>query len=151
MPWKTPDGFYVYELCHPLTGAVFYVGKGKGRRALCHLEQVIGGRSQNLGKAKIIADIVALGAEPEIRIAQDGMSHPAALALERKMIAAGASLTNIRPGEQTAAQRAAASLAHLRTRIKPFDRWMRERPRSDYEITAYREIVEAIDQMSEAA
>ena len=56
-------GHYVYLYVNPLSGEVFYVGKGKGSRALAHLEDVDKRRMQ-----KIIRQIRDAGAQPAIEI-----------------------------------------------------------------------------------
>lgn len=59
----TQLGHYVYVYVNPLNDQVFYVGKGKGTRALAHLEDVDKKRVQ-----AIIAEIRAAGREPRIDI-----------------------------------------------------------------------------------
>ena len=56
-------GHYVYLYVNPLDRSIFYVGKGKGARALAHLDDAEKG-----SVAKTIRTIRAAGAEPEIEI-----------------------------------------------------------------------------------
>ena len=56
-------GWYVYIYVDPRNGKVFYVGKGKGRRALAHLD-----RQNKRSIAKVIRAIKASGDQPRIDI-----------------------------------------------------------------------------------
>jgi hypothetical protein len=61
-------GYYVYLLVNPLDGKVFYVGKGKGKRALSHLDDV---RESN--KTQIIKEIRAQKQQPRVEILAHGL------------------------------------------------------------------------------
>lgn len=56
-------GHYVYLYINPESGDVFYVGKGKGKRALSHLN---GGSNSAVGKA--IHELRQRGLEPRVEI-----------------------------------------------------------------------------------
>lgn len=62
-------GYYVYVYVNPLTQSIFYVGKGKGGRALAHIDDV-----EKRKVAKVIRSIRAEGAEPVIEILAHGLS-----------------------------------------------------------------------------
>ncbi len=56
-------GYYVYVYVNPLDDKIFYVGKGKGSRALAHVDA-----KQKKAVARIIKSIRAAGKEPAIDI-----------------------------------------------------------------------------------
>lgn len=56
-------GFYVYLYVNPIDKSVFYVGKGKGGRALTHLDA-----DARKAISKIISEIRRSGSEPQIEI-----------------------------------------------------------------------------------
>jgi len=88
--------FYVYEHWRPDTGTVFYVGKGKERRAWDSLQ------GRNRWHKAIQKHLVSLGLEFEVRIVVDGLTEREAFAEEIRRIAehrlAGAKLCNLSDG-----------------------------------------------------
>ncbi len=75
-------GYYVYLYIDPLSGKVFYVGKGKGNRALAHLSD-----ASESEKVKTIKRIRAQGQEPHIEILLHGLEdEKTALRIESAII-----------------------------------------------------------------
>jgi hypothetical protein len=75
-------GHYVYLYVNPLSGVVFYVGKGKGARATAHLK----GKAKEQLAAQLRA-IRSAGARPRIEILAHNLpSEQVALALETAAI-----------------------------------------------------------------
>jgi hypothetical protein len=75
-------GFYVYLYIDPRNGRPFYVGKGKGRRVLAHLDAVGNNR-----KAKTIRELRRKKLEPRIEILAHNLpSEEAAFRLESTII-----------------------------------------------------------------
>ena len=73
--------FYVYLYSHPVTGEVFYVGKGKGNRVFAHLEDA----SEN-DKVRYIKELSKQGLAPKIEILVHGLDEAAALRVESSVI-----------------------------------------------------------------
>ena len=84
--------YYVYGLIDPKTKEPFYVGKGKGDRALHHLSE-----NENINEAKQrrIKEIENSGQNVEIKIFSDDLIEFAAFRLEAKLINELQNLTNI--------------------------------------------------------
>lgn len=73
--------FYVYTYSDPIRSEVFYVGKGKGKRAVSHMK-----KSHNKMVDKRIAAIIENGSMPEIKIIRCE-SEDEAFKLEIQLIA----------------------------------------------------------------
>jgi hypothetical protein len=80
-------GFYVYVYRDPRDGAVFYVGKGKGRRAWLHLSEAQTGTGHNLALSSRILLLQSLGTPPLVECVSQGLSEPDAFDMERLAIA----------------------------------------------------------------
>ena len=123
----TPEGFYVYELIDPRTGAAFYVGKGKGRRAWSHEGAARSNRDPNGVKAEVIRNLHREGLRPAVSIVSEGLSEREAFTLERRMIAERRDhLTNIASGARTAHEVLQAQVREDLRALKPLCRLMRE-------------------------
>ncbi len=72
---------YVYIYLDPRTGEPFYVGKGRGRRFLAHLED-----QSESEKARQIAEIRLHGQEPQIEFLRYGLSDEDAALVEAAAI-----------------------------------------------------------------
>lgn len=75
-------GYYVYVLVNPLDQGIFYVGKGKGRRALAHLQDTRRSR-----KTETLNRIRAAGKKPRIDVLAHGLKgEETALRIEAGVI-----------------------------------------------------------------
>ncbi len=74
-------GYYVYLLVDPRNDSVFYVGKGKGNRALSHLTS-----TRETRRAKIIKEIRARKQEPRIEILAHALDVQTAFRIESAAI-----------------------------------------------------------------
>jgi hypothetical protein len=74
-------GFYVYLYIDPRDESVFYVGKGKGERALAHLKD-----SSECDKVERITELGKLGIAPRIDILRYGLTQEEALHVEASAI-----------------------------------------------------------------
>ena len=74
-------GHYVYLYIDPRNGSIFYVGQGKGGRALAHLKD----RSQS-DKVTRLDELNRLGLEPQIEILRYGLTQEEALHVEAAAI-----------------------------------------------------------------
>lgn len=78
-------GHYVYYLQHPVSGEVFYVGKGVGNRVFEHMSGAVKTDSKT-EKLDTIRAIIASGHQPVHYILRHGLSEPAAFEVEAALI-----------------------------------------------------------------
>jgi len=82
------DRYYVYIYFDPVTKIPFYVGKGSGDRAYCHLKEVANNHKgqQNKPKCAEIKRILSEGHKPIISIVGMGFSEDVAFEIESALI-----------------------------------------------------------------
>lgn len=121
----TPAGYYVYLLCHPGTGVVFYVGKGKGRRIKTHAAEAKRGTCSNKAKEAEIRSILESGRDVVEIVFCSSCDESEAYAIERHLIAAmkGCGLTNISLGTMTSLEGCKKRAAQMVASMRPFDDW----------------------------
>jgi hypothetical protein len=153
--------WYVYALIDPRTGEPFYIGKGRGRRMYQHAAAARRGDDIGHPKVERIRAITAAGLKVEHRALQWFDDERAAYAEERRLIAATSGLTNIAGGGGAPSgmvarlERELAYVRALLVRVKPFDEWMAEAPRSPEIVALYqrivRELLAMFDSLRDAA
>lgn len=79
-------GYYVYFLINPLTDKIFYIGKGKGKRALQHYKDYKNGREKNIFKYNEMRSFVKLGFKPIVKVVVDDITEDTAYKIETKLI-----------------------------------------------------------------
>lgn len=120
------DGFYVYLLIDPRCGAIFYVGKGSGRRVNAHVKMARNGVVDNAQKYKRITEIHGCGMEVVECVFSGGLSEADAFSLERELIHSlrDYGLTNIANGVTDNAERVAAHAQSMLSRLRGYDDWI---------------------------
>ena len=94
------QGYYVYCLINPLTKKIFYIGKGKGKRALQHYKDFKKGLSTNNFKYNEIKSFAKYNYKPVVKIIANNLAEDKAYRLETKLIKRlYKSLTNISQNE----------------------------------------------------
>ena len=83
---KDAKGFYVYVLVDPRNASVFYVGKGKNKRARAHFDEWRLGTVVNGAKSQRIKEIAAAKMRPCALLIEDGLNEDRAFEIERLMI-----------------------------------------------------------------
>ena len=144
-----PAGYYVYVLADPTDGKVFYVGKGRGRRAWQHFREWRRGKVCNPAKFTRIAEIAEAGHEPSVFVLASGLQEPAAYQTERQVIACIglANLTNAVRGASSEEARALAMATDSLSRIIPFDIWMAIEERTPLAVWVYHDTVKFLNEM----
>lgn len=85
-------GYYVYAIIDPFCGSIFYIGKGKGKRAYDHFNER---NKNNADKKNRINEIYSKGEKAIIWVLQHNMEEDSAFDLEALLINVIAGLTNI--------------------------------------------------------
>lgn len=143
---RSEVGAYVYLLADAVSGEVFYVGKGTGRRFLVHFQEArSGGGGGNPIKCRRIAEALAAGGVVAWCFDSE-LSDGDALRLERALIQVIGieRLTNVGSGQITDAERAECMLS----RVKPFDVWLSECPRPELHVEMYHKLVASLTEMA---
>ena len=158
------DRPYVYALIDPRDGAVFYIGKGTGRRMHAHQADVKRGRIVNASKSDRIQCILAAGLSVRTEVLSQHATEAQAYAAERRAIAAHQALTNANAGgggsycgavgtgdgrreSPAAAMRKATALLD---RLVPYMDWTAERQRSPAELALRSFVVDGLVEIVEA-
>lgn len=87
-----PYGYYVYALIDPFSGKIFYIGKGKGKRAFDHFSE---NNKNNTQKRDKIKDIYRNGDKAIVWILEHNLDENSAIDLEALLINVLPELTNI--------------------------------------------------------
>ncbi len=140
--------WYVYHLIDPRCGAVFYVGKGKGKRMYQHEADARNGRVSNLAKTERINSILKDGKCVEYFVVGRFNDESEAYAVEKEQIFAFDDLTNIALGGGSVRlsymENSLMKAKRLLAKVKPFMVWFDEKYRSNYEISLYNVILNDI-------
>lgn len=111
--------FYVYFLINSISGHIFYVGKGKGKRSKSHIANFKNQKEQNPAKELAMRETIENGGNVCDFVFADNLTEAAAFILERRLIRTFPSLTNIANGKISADElyylRAKAGLAKMIT------------------------------------
>ena len=115
---------YVYALADSLSGDVFYIGKGRGRRMFNHEAEARRGKAG--AKCDKIRGVIATGGTVECRVMAVFATDREAYAAEKTFIAKYPNLTNITAGGGGIAGSAMfVNIAKdLLTRLKPYAQWL---------------------------
>jgi len=140
----TDAGFYVYLLVDSRNGEIFYIGKGKGQRFKAHVREWRSSSDVNTDKCARIGEIILAGGQVAAYRFADGMTEMNAFATERLLIRGIGldRLTNAARGQAAQAERQIAHAQYQLTRIKDFDEWAAEKPRTEFEKSLYHGVVE---------
>lgn len=97
---KYIENYYVYCLINPLNKNIFYIGKGKNKRALQHYKEYRRGLCTNNFKYNEIKSFAKYNYKPIVKIIASNLSEARAYQLETKLIKRlYKSLTNISQNE----------------------------------------------------
>lgn len=134
--------YYVYLLINPINDQIFYVGKGKGKRAEMHLKENRNGTLINPKKHKVIDDIVEAGLKPKIIVFQNELDESDAFTLEATLIDRfKEQITNSQNGIYGKHERNQVRAKNILLRMVHLELWLSLRKRTDSEIELFNEVV----------
>lgn len=119
-------GFYCYLLIDPRDDAIFYVGKGKGKRIKSHARRAASGAIDNVEKHRRIRAILGAGLRVREVVFAAFEEEGAAFACERELIERlrDYGLTNIVGGVVTNDQLARQQAQDMLDRMISFEQWI---------------------------
>lgn len=137
-------GYYVYFLIEKELGRIFYVGKGKCKRARTHFQVY---RVENVFKSQEIDDIIIRGHTATYVIFEGNLAETEAFSIERQLIdiLKPAGLTNEIDGCTSAIEKGLLETRRILNSIIPFQDWLTMKPRSKASISNYRFIVNQLN------
>lgn len=142
--------YYVYLLINPLDNSIFYVGKGKNKRAEGHLKENISGKLTNAKKHKTINTIIESGLIPEIVIFDNELEESDAYSIERELITLfKKTISNYSKGIVDKHSKNLEKAKIIVRGIVPFDVWLNRKQRTEAEIDLYKSCVEQITAVAE--
>lgn len=137
--------FYVYLLVNPLTDRIFYIGKGKGKRAEGHLKENRTGKLSNHKKHQEINKIRELGYDPEVIVFKNNLTESEALKLEHYLIdKLRKFITNIQSGNINIHEKNKVWAQNQLNRGLSYEDWLALRPRLEAHKILYREIIKEL-------
>jgi hypothetical protein len=145
--------WYVYALVDPRDHGIFYIGKGKCRRAFQHELDAKRGKVRNQQKHDRIKEILSVGRRVDVQILETFDDEEAAYQFEAQAIQDGTDLLNAMPGG-SGAKSIPIAISQARAGIKkaketlermtPFDTWVaRTNPSLDF-IHIYKEVSDGL-------
>ena len=135
-----PEGYFVYFLCDPGNGSIFYIGKGKGRRPYDHMSECRKRIISNPTKYSKIREILESGNNVDVYYFATNLTETEAFTIERLMIKriGRGLLTNKQSGVQKMSM---AECAKIRlTEIVPLRRFIKAGKSAD-QVELYLRIV----------
>jgi hypothetical protein len=134
--------FYVYFLINPITGHIFYVGKGKKKRKDHHFINYKNGRELNRKKSLVFDTIVRNNELPLSFIFKNDLTESDALAIEKLLLETftETGLTNVSHGQLSHIEQSKVDATHLLNKLTPFRLWVSIKKRTFYEIGLYRQL-----------
>ncbi len=129
-PFGGQSDYYVYALIDPTNGRLFYIGKGKGKRALVHWSQMFSDKCRSTAKSERLIAIKRAGLKVRVDILADGLTNDSAYLVEQSFIRliGFTYLTNVLPGSMTENMRLLREARHMMKNAVSFMIWRRENP-----------------------
>lgn len=149
--------WYVYALVDPRDQGIFYIGKGKGRRAFQHELEAKRGRVRNAKKYERIQQILSDGQEVHVEILATFDDEEAAYSHEAELIRGHQDLLNLMPGGggarsiPIAVASATAGLKRAETtlqRVMPFDQWVAKRNPPAWMLPIHQDVCENLRELA---
>lgn len=143
------DKYYVYLLINPITNEIFYIGKGKGKRAEDHLKENKKGIISNVNKHRVINEIIKNGFSYEIVLFETDLEENKALMIEKEMIKALKSLiTNKSKGFLSKHDANQEKAKIILRNIIPYEDWIAKRKRKEFDKNIYLDCIQLLEKVA---